>query len=139
MVADTKVTDPGSNPLGTGPPAGSWGLGALVVVGAAGLEVLVLALVVVVVVLLAGALVAGDELHAVAPRASASRAATGTSRIAQRASVTRDIFARRWGCAHGFLRAVAQGEPDTRNRGLVEVIGSLGISWAIAHRPGHAG
>ena len=74
-VAETKVTDPGSKPLGTGDPAGTVGLGAVVVDGATAVVVVLvdLRVLVLVVVVRRGALV-GDELHDAAQTARTSTA-----------------------------------------------------------------
>src|ERR1019366_7795539 len=76
-VAETKVTDPGSKPLGTGDPAGHGGLGAVVVDGATAVVVVLvdLRVLVLVVVVRRGALV-GDELHDAAQTARTSTATT---------------------------------------------------------------
>jgi hypothetical protein len=77
VVAETKVTDPGSKPLGTGDPAGTVGLGAVVVDGATAVVVVLVVLraLVLVVVVRCGALV-GDELHDAAQTARTSTAIT---------------------------------------------------------------
>lgn len=79
VVAEMKVTDPGSKPPGTGDPAGAVGLGAVVVDGATAVVVVLVDLLVfvlvVVVVVRRGALV-GDELHDAAQTARTSTAIT---------------------------------------------------------------
>ena len=72
VVAETKVTDPGSKPLGTGDPAGTVGLGAVVVDGATEVVVVLVVLRVLVVVVRRGAL-GGEELHDEAQTARTSR------------------------------------------------------------------
>jgi hypothetical protein len=82
------VTDPGSKPLDTGDPAGTVGLGAVVVDGAT--EVVV----VLVVVVRRGALV-GDELHDAAQTARTSTAVTLGRRRRSGTSFIESIVTRR--------------------------------------------
>ncbi len=70
VVAETKLTDPGSKPLRTGDPAGT-----VVVGGATDVVVVLVALRVLVVVVRRWALV-GDELHDAAQTARTSTAVT---------------------------------------------------------------
>jgi hypothetical protein len=88
VVAETNVTDPGSKPLDTGDPAGTVGLGAVVVDGAT--EVVV----VLVVVVRRGALV-GDELHDAAQTARTSTAVTLGRRRRSGTSFIESIVTRR--------------------------------------------
>jgi hypothetical protein len=76
VVAETKVTDPGSKPLGTGDPPGT------VVVGGATVVVVVLVVSRVLVVVVGTRALIGDELHDAAQTARTSRAVSvGRHRI----------------------------------------------------------
>ena len=95
-VAETKVTDPGSKPLGTGDPAGTVGLGAVVVDGATAVVVVLvdLRVLVLVVVVRRGALV-GDELHDAAQTARTSTATTVGRRRRSGVIIMQSIVTRR--------------------------------------------
>ena len=94
VVAETKVTDPGSKPLGTGDPAGTVGLGAVVVDGATAVVVVLVDLLVLVVVVRRGALV-GDELHDAAQTARTSTAITVGRRRRSGVVIMQSIVTRR--------------------------------------------